>query len=186
MVAVALAFGAALLWTIARYAPARQAPAATAAYRSEAVTRSTIPIQLTKVLVAPSAAPQPLAPLTRSGETSSPPAGDPPLEEVVGRALPAVVLIETPAGRGSGFFVKPDTIITNAHVVGTETSVTVRRFNGDQALARVVLVAQEFDLAVLKTTAPLERRFRSDRCRASARVRRSWRSDRRSASFRTA
>jgi S1-C subfamily serine protease len=145
-----------LLWLNAPPAPTQRPPAAKAADRPEPATRSTAPIQLTKVLVAPSVEPQPLAPLTRSGEPSSPPAGDPPLEEVVGRALPAVVLIETPAGRGSGFFVKPDTIITNAHVVGTETSVAVRRFNGDQATARVVLVAQEFDLAVLKIAAPLE------------------------------
>jgi hypothetical protein len=70
--------------------------------------------------------------------------------------MPAVVLVETPAGRGSGFFARPDTIITNAHVVGMETAVTIRRFNGDQASARVVLVAPEFDLAVLKTSGPHE------------------------------
>jgi S1-C subfamily serine protease len=154
--AVALAGGAALLWMIARHTPAQQAPVATAASRPEPATRSTTPIQLTKVLVAPSAVPQPLAPLSKFNETPASPVGDPPLEEVVGRSMPAVVLIETPAGRGSGFFVKPDTIITNAHVVGTETSVSIRRFNGDQTTARVVLVAPEFDLAVLKTAIPLE------------------------------
>jgi S1-C subfamily serine protease len=154
MVAVALAGGSMTLWVIARRSPPQPAPAATAVYRPETVTRSTTPIQLTKVVVPPSAQPPPL--LTKPDEASSPPAEDSPLEDVVGRAMPAVVLVETPTGRGSGFFVKPDTIVTNAHVVGTETSVTVWRFNGDRLSARVVLVAQEFDLAVLKTSTPLE------------------------------
>jgi S1-C subfamily serine protease len=154
LAAVILASVSGLLWLNARPALTQRAPAAKADYRPEPATRSTAPIELTKVVVAPSATPQP--PLTKSDEASSPPSGVPPLEEVVGRAMPAVVLIETPAGRGSGFFVKPDTIITNAHVVGTETSVTVTRFNGEQASARVVLVAQEFDLALLKTSTPLE------------------------------
>jgi S1-C subfamily serine protease len=154
--AVILASVSGVLWLNVHPAPTQRAPAAKAAYRPEPVTRSTTPIQLTNVVVAPSAAPQLPQPLTKSDQAASPPAESPPLEEVVGRATPAVVLIETPAGRGSGFFVKPDTIITNAHVAGTETSVTVTRFNGEQVSARVVLVAQEFDLAVLKTSPPLE------------------------------
>ena len=153
--AVALAC-VSLLWMTTRHAPTPHAPAATAVYRPESVTRSTTPIQLTKVEVAPSAAAPPPPPLTKSDDSPSRPVEDPPLEEVVDRAMPAVVLIETPTGRGSGFFVKPDIIITNAHVVGTEASVTVRRFNGDQVSARVILVAQEFDLAELKTSASLE------------------------------
>jgi S1-C subfamily serine protease len=39
------------------------------------------------------------------------------LEEVVSNAMAAVVLIDTSSGRGSGFFVTPDTVVTNAHVV---------------------------------------------------------------------
>jgi V8-like Glu-specific endopeptidase len=66
--------------------------------------------------------------------------------------MPAVVLIETSAGRGSGFFVAPDTIVTNAHVVGRDSSVSIRRANGETTTARVESVAQELDLAVLKTT----------------------------------
>ena len=37
---------------------------------------------------------------------------------MVSRVIPAVVLVQTPNGRGSGFFVGPDTIVTNVHVVG--------------------------------------------------------------------
>ena len=39
------------------------------------------------------------------------------LEEMVDRVMPAVVLIETTSGRGSGFYVRDDTLITNVHVV---------------------------------------------------------------------
>jgi V8-like Glu-specific endopeptidase len=73
------------------------------------------------------------------------------LEEVVSRAAPAVVLIESSAGRGSGFFVKADTIVTNAHVVGTATSVTVRKASGESIRASVQTVSSSVDLAVLKT-----------------------------------
>jgi hypothetical protein len=68
--------------------------------------------------------------------------------------MPAVVLIETPAARGSGFFVSADTIITNAHVVGTETIVTIRKADGESTRATVQVSATEFDLAVLKAANP--------------------------------
>src|SRR3954463_8330085 len=37
------------------------------------------------------------------------------LEDVIGRALPAVVRIESARGTGSGFFVTPETLLTNMH-----------------------------------------------------------------------
>ena len=46
------------------------------------------------------------------------------LEDVISRAMPAVVRVETASGFGSGFFIAPDTILTNVHVVGTNTTVT--------------------------------------------------------------
>ncbi len=88
------------------------------------------------------AAPQPSAP-------------EPPsLEEVVGRAVDAVVLIETAEGRGSAFFVAADTLLTNVHVVGQHSTVTVRRARGGVTSARVAATAPAFDLAVLKVAAP--------------------------------
>jgi hypothetical protein len=74
------------------------------------------------------------------------------LEDVVGRVMPAVVLIETSGGRGSGFFVKTDTVLTNAHVVGNDLAVTVRRTDGGTSPARVVRRAAAVDLAVLQLT----------------------------------
>jgi Trypsin-like peptidase domain len=67
---------------------------------------------------------------------------------------PAVVLIETPTGRGTGFFVQADTLITNAHVAGRETSVRIRRATGETTTARVERVAEDVDLAVLKIDNP--------------------------------
>ena len=70
------------------------------------------------------------------------------------RVAPAVVAIETSTGRGSGFFVQADTIITNAHVAGSDVTVRVHRASGDTLNARVERVATDIDLAVLKLSTP--------------------------------
>ena len=64
--------------------------------------------------------------------------------------MPAVVTIQTPSSRGSGFFVAPDTILTNVHVVGTDSTVTIRRPDGTTTTARVEATSPAFDIAVLK------------------------------------
>ena len=76
------------------------------------------------------------------------------LEEVVSRAMPAVVRVETGSGTGSGFFVAPDTILTNAHVVSGSTSVTIRRAGGSSAAARVDTTAADIDVAALHLMNP--------------------------------
>ena len=100
---------------------------------------------------APPPTPEPAVPPEPPPPPPSPPAVPPALEDVVSRVMPAVVLVQTSAGRGSGFFVAPDTIITNAHVAGSDTSVTIRRADGNSVPARVERVAPDIDLAVLKT-----------------------------------
>jgi hypothetical protein len=77
------------------------------------------------------------------------------LEDLVSRVLPAVVTIQTPMGRGSGFFVAPDTILTNVHVVTTSPIVTIRRSDGTTTTARVEGQSETFDIAVLKVPNPL-------------------------------
>src|SRR3954468_20933839 len=57
---------------------------------------------------------------TSPGATA--PAAPPALEDVVSSSIPAIVSIETREGRGSGFFAAADAVITNRHVVGTNTS----------------------------------------------------------------
>ena len=68
--------------------------------------------------------------------------------------MPAVVLIETSSGRGSGFYVKHDTLITNVHVVQNDSYVTLRRMDGSTVNARVESRAPAFDIAILKVSTP--------------------------------
>jgi S1-C subfamily serine protease len=76
------------------------------------------------------------------------------LEDVISAAMPAVVRVETSAGSGSGFFIRPDTILTNVHVVGGNVSVNVRRQDGVTNAARVETTASELDIAVLRISNP--------------------------------
>jgi S1-C subfamily serine protease len=75
------------------------------------------------------------------------------LEDVIARVMPAVVRVETSTGSGTGFFVRPDTILTNVHVVTDNLSVTVRRANGRTLSARVESTTPEWDIAVLRVDA---------------------------------
>jgi hypothetical protein len=104
---------------------------------------------------ASAASPSPPPPPSAAPPAAPPPPGAvPALEDLLSRAVPAVVRIETAGGRGSGFFVAPDTLLTNMHVIGRSSSVTVRRASGDTAPARVAATAPQFDLAVLKLAQP--------------------------------
>jgi hypothetical protein len=96
---------------------------------------------------APSAPGTPTAPAVPA---TTAPAGS--LEDVIGAALPAVVRVETNTGSGSGFFIKPDTILTNVHVVETNLLVTIRRQDGKTLSARVETTAPTLDIAVLRTS----------------------------------
>lgn len=90
------------------------------------------------------AVPSPRAPLAASPST----------EEMVDRVMPAVVLIETTSGRGSGFFVRHDTLVTNVHVVQNDGYVTLRKSDGSTVNARVETRAPAFDIAILKVATP--------------------------------
>lgn len=93
-------------------------------------------------------------PAPREPEAAAPAAASLSLEDVVGRAMPAVVLVETSSGRGSGFFVRPDTIITNVHVVKDDAFVKLRRLDGTTLQARVEIKSPAFDIAILKLISP--------------------------------
>jgi S1-C subfamily serine protease len=71
------------------------------------------------------------------------------LEDIVGQALPAVASIDAGTARGTGFFVKPDTVLTNAHVVQEQTSVKLVAGSASYT-ARVAAVDNSVDLAVLQ------------------------------------
>jgi hypothetical protein len=81
------------------------------------------------------------------------PVGAPPsLEDVIAKAQPAVVLVETPQGRGSAFFVSKDRLITNVHVVGGSSWVTLKAQGGQTFTATVAAKAPDYDLAILQVS----------------------------------
>ncbi len=75
-------------------------------------------------------------------------------EEIVGNASAAVVSIEAGSGRGSGFFVTPELVVTNAHVVQTNTTVTVKLSDGTALPARVLRSSPEVDIAIVRPDTP--------------------------------
>jgi len=71
------------------------------------------------------------------------------LEDVVARVLPSVVSIQAGSGRGTGFFVRSDFVLTNAHVVGADTSVRLQT-GSKQYQGRVVRLSPGTDLALVQ------------------------------------
>jgi len=109
----------------------------------------------------PPPAPDPAAPPPVPAESPPPePTGSPrapaaaALEDVIQRVLPAVVVVETPRGTGSGFLVSDVSVLTAAHVVGDQSLVTVRLGTGETIAARVTGLDTEADLALLGLPRP--------------------------------
>jgi hypothetical protein len=76
-----------------------------------------------------------------------------PLEDLVSRVVPAVAFVQAGQARGTGFFIAPDRVLTNAHVIGGHTVVQLQV--GDAHYdARVGTVSQGTDLAVLHVVNP--------------------------------
>jgi len=96
----------------------------------------------------------PESPAPASPSSPATPAAPGSIEEMVDQVMPAIVLIETTGGRGSGFFVSRDTLITNVHVVENDSYVTLRRIDGSTMNARVDSKAPAFDIAILKVAQP--------------------------------
>lgn len=75
------------------------------------------------------------------------------LIETVNKAKKAVVMIRSSKFTGSGFFFTPDGhVITSAHVLGSDTAVTVTLGHGAEVKAEVIKKADApLDIAILKT-----------------------------------
>jgi putative serine protease PepD len=85
-----------------------------------------------------------------SDQTDSDPS-DEPLVDVAARLLPSVVQIEAGGALGSGFVAAEDGyILTASHVVGTNTTVTLRLHDGTETTATVLAVDATVDTAVLQ------------------------------------
>lgn len=70
-------------------------------------------------------------------------------------ALPAIVMIKTPEGSGSGFVItESGIVVTNKHVVGSHQSVTVRTGKGEELHSSSIFLDPEKDLALVKLDAP--------------------------------
>ena len=63
---------------------------------------------------------------------------------------PSVFLIETSAGRGSGWLIEPDLILTNQHVVAGSSTVTVRQPEDPPFTATILAVDSLRDIALLR------------------------------------
>jgi S1-C subfamily serine protease len=93
--------------------------------------------------------PTPVAPTTVEALAAPPAAAS--LEDIVARTLPAVVSIQAGRSRGTGFFIRPDTVLTNAHVIEGQTTVQLQSRDAKYT-ARVATVSTGYDLAVLSVT----------------------------------
>jgi S1-C subfamily serine protease len=92
-------------------------------------------------------------PTHSSTSTEDPRDAEQPFEEVISRSLPAVASIDTGSARGSGFFVRPETVVTNAHVVNGQSSVQLVA-GGRAYSARVAALSPALDLALLQVSNP--------------------------------
>jgi S1-C subfamily serine protease len=84
------------------------------------------------------------------------PASAPPSAPV---ATPAPPRPETPrekavATSGTGFFITPETLVTNAHVVNGCVDIRLRKTGGDLGRARVAATSRADDLAALRVEKP--------------------------------
>lgn len=74
-----------------------------------------------------------------------------PVEELVERSKPGVVLLNRPDGQGSGFFIsETGVIVTNAHVARGEQNLVAILSTGQKLEAKVVYIDSDMDIALLK------------------------------------
>ncbi|WP_448417180.1 S1C family serine protease [Mycolicibacterium sp. XJ1819] len=71
--------------------------------------------------------------------------------DVVERVGPSVVTVQRDGGVGSGVVLRPDVVVTNAHVVGNSRTVTVLFADGESSRGQVVGTDAVTDLAVVRT-----------------------------------
>jgi 2-alkenal reductase len=110
-------------------------------------------------LVPTMAAPAPVQPATVAPVPVVPAGGSASqqtqLEAIYAAVLPGVVTVQTSSGLGSGIVYSTDGyIVTNAHVVGTETKVEVDFTDGTKVYGNVVGTDQNSDLAAIKVNVP--------------------------------
>ena len=79
------------------------------------------------------------------------PAGRPPLEDVIQRAMPGIVEIRTGSGLGTGFIVhEMGLVVTNEHVVGDRGRVSIRLATGGNYSGTVIGTHPTLDMAFIE------------------------------------
>jgi serine protease Do len=71
--------------------------------------------------------------------------------DVVERVSPSVVTVQTNGSQGSGVVLRPDVVVTNAHVVGDAREVSIAFADGAVSTGQVVATDAVTDLAVVRT-----------------------------------
>jgi hypothetical protein len=92
----------------------------------------------------PAAPPEPTTKATQAPST----------EDLVAKAMPAVVVVEASSGRGSAFFVDRERLITNHHVIDGQSSVKLRLSDNSTLYASIIATAPDYDLAMLRISQP--------------------------------
>jgi serine protease Do len=84
-----------------------------------------------------------------------------PPQELVSHVKRAVVVITTHNAKGTalqqgtGFFITPERLVTNLHLVRSATDIRIQTFNGSTASVKSIVVTDEkSDLAILQLNSP--------------------------------
>jgi serine protease Do len=93
-------------------------------------------------------------PVSVAPTVAAPPApsnGAPGFVDMVQRVAPSVVTVRSNSGLGSAVVLRPDVVVTNAHVVGDARDVTLTYADGVQSAGEVLATDRVTDLAVVRT-----------------------------------
>src|SRR5262252_2242499 len=144
LIALAVAF-----WYSERLQPAGRT---TTSHPKRSVAEDTAPLDVRlQPIERPSEPVSEPVPITEAiSRADLPEASAPPLEDMIERAMPAVVMIQTPKSRGSGFFIKSDVVVTNAHVLSGFPSATITMRDGAQLTGKVGQLSNQFDIALIQ------------------------------------
>jgi serine protease Do len=87
-------------------------------------------------------------PASQSAPAANPAAG---YADLVERLSPSVVTVQIEGGLGSGVVLRPDIVVTNAHVVGDQRDTVIEFADGTSARGTVLATDEITDLAVVKS-----------------------------------
>ncbi len=117
------------------------------------VSQTSLNVQLEpeqRFFSAPSISPSPKSPDLRMVSNPSGDNATPSTESVVQASIPAVAVVSTADGWGSGFFISPQgVLVTNAHVIGTAQSVTVELTSGAKWIPFIARCGQTASVYVM-------------------------------------